>query len=109
MTTARTLPDLELAARRFRALSDETRLRIVAMLRNGEQCVCDLTAALEVGQSLLSFHLRTLREAGLVRDRREGRWSYYALDGEALEEMREALAALHPGGDGEGPAARCCG
>jgi len=60
----------------FRALGDETRLRIIERLREGEQCVCDLTEELGAGQSLLSFHLRTLKDAGLVRDRRDGRWVY---------------------------------
>ena len=61
-------------ARLFHALSDETRLRIVARLLSGEQCVCNLTGALDAGQSRLSFHLKTLKDAGLVTDRRDGRW-----------------------------------
>jgi ArsR family transcriptional regulator len=52
----------------FHALSDETRLRIIARLKDGEQCVCDLTDAFQTGQSRLSFHLKVLKEAGLVRD-----------------------------------------
>lgn len=71
-------------ARLFHALSDETRLRIVAKLLSGEQCVCNLTDALDAGQSLLSFHLKTLKNAGLVTDRRDGRWIHYALNHEAL-------------------------
>ncbi len=62
--------------RLFRALGDETRLRLLQRLRDGEQCVCDLTENLESRQSLLSFHLRTLKDAGLVTDRRDGRWVY---------------------------------
>ena len=68
------------AQRCFHALSDETRLRLLELLRAGEQCVCDLTDSLETGQSRLSFHLKVLKDAGLVTDRREGRWVYYALD-----------------------------
>src|SRR5205807_5531861 len=67
--------DLARLTRQFRALSDETRLKIIDLLRRGERCVCELTEALDVAQSLLSFHLRTLKDAGLVTDRREGRWS----------------------------------
>lgn len=87
-----TLPPLRQLSRLFQALSDETRLRILELLRSGEHCVCDLTGALEAQQSRLSFHLRTLKEAGLVTDRREGRWSYYALRPEALEAMEELLS-----------------
>jgi ArsR family transcriptional regulator len=89
---ADTLPPLRQLSRLFQALSDETRLRILEMLRSGEHCVCDLTGALEAQQSRLSFHLRTLKEAGLVTDRREGRWSYYSLRPGALEAMEGLLA-----------------
>lgn len=86
-------------ARRFHALSDPTRVEILERLRGGERCVCELTGALDAAQSRLSFHLRTLREAGLVADRREGRWVYYRLVPGALEGLSEALAALaRPGG-----------
>ena len=78
------------------ALSDTTRLGVLAELRGGERCVCDLTSDLEVAQSRLSFHLRVLREAGLVTDRREGRWSFYRLAPGALEELRAGVAALQP-------------
>lgn len=70
--------DLAKARRWFGALSDETRLRLVALLGNGEQCVCDLTEPLQAGQSRLSFHLKVLKDAGLVTDRKDGRWVYYS-------------------------------
>lgn len=82
------------AARVFHALSDPTRLEILELLRAGESCVCDLQAALDASQSRLSFHLRTLKDAGLVTDRKEGRWVYYALRTEALEELGQAVAEL---------------
>lgn len=72
-------------ARLFQALSDETRLAILDMLRGGERCVCDLQDALGAAQSRLSFHLKVLREAGMVQDRKEGRWSYYTLNPDRLE------------------------
>ena len=84
-------------AAQFHALADETRLQILELLRGGEQCVCELTEALELGQSLLSFHLKTLKEAGLVTDRREGRWMYYALEEVALREMATGLTKLVAG------------
>lgn len=86
--------DLRHASTRFHALSDPTRLAILDLLRSGEHCVCDLQSALDAAQSRLSFHLRVLREAGLVTDRREGRWAYYALAPDALAELAEVLHAL---------------
>jgi ArsR family transcriptional regulator len=81
-------------ARLFHALADETRLRIIEQLADGEQCVCNLTDALEAGQSRLSFHLKTLKDAGLVSDRRQGRWIYYALRPDAVEELRAVVDAI---------------
>jgi len=81
-------------ARWFRALADETRLGIVERLRAGERCVCDLTDDLETSQSRLSFHLKTLKDAGIVTDRRQGRWVYYALNPEAMEAMEDFVKTL---------------
>ena len=78
----------------FHALSDMKRLRILETLRSGECCVCDLAGSLDIRQSLLSFHLRTLRDAGLVSDRKEGRWVHYALNEEALSEARDYVDGL---------------
>ncbi|MFW6201369.1 MAG: ArsR/SmtB family transcription factor [Gemmatimonadota bacterium] len=85
-------------ARGFHALSDEKRLRILTLLRGGERCVCELTEALDAGQSLLSFHLKTLKDAGLVNARRQGRWMYYSADAGAVEELEAALGDLAPTG-----------
>ncbi len=63
----------------FKALSDETRLRIVKLLENGELCVCDITAALDMVQPKVSFHLSSLKEAGLIKDRKAGKWIHYRL------------------------------
>jgi ArsR family transcriptional regulator len=60
-------------ANTFKALSGETRLRIVKILELGEPCVCDIVAALDMVQHKLSFHLSALKEAGTIRDRRQGR------------------------------------
>ncbi len=91
------------AARLFHALSDETRLRVLQLLRDGERCVCDLTGLLGTQQSRLSFHLRTLKQAGLVCDRRQGRWIYYGLRPEALEEIDAALRPFRAALAGVGP------
>jgi ArsR family transcriptional regulator len=66
-------------SRLFKALGDETRLRIVALLAHGELCVCHLQEALELPQPSVSRQLALLRSAGLVEDRREGSWVYYRL------------------------------
>ena len=63
----------------FRALSDETRLRIVKLLEQGELCVCDIVAALGMVQPKVSFHLGVLKEAGFIADRKQGRWIHYRL------------------------------
>ncbi len=64
----------------FKAFSDETRLRIIKLLEHGELCVCDLVAALDMVQPKISFHLAILREAGLIRDRKESKWTHYSLN-----------------------------
>lgn len=89
-----TSADTGLIIQRMKALSDEKRLRILEQLAAGERCVCELTDALEAGQSLLSFHLKTLKDAGLVSDRRAGRWVHYSINVEALAELEEVLRVL---------------
>src|SRR5689334_1944530 len=118
----RNATDVDRAVTLFHALSDATRLDILDMLKDGERCVCELQDALDAAQSRLSFHLRVLREAGLVTDRKEGRWAYYALAADALGEAHDvvrALASERPAGRAAGRAARgrpalrvlgsCCG
>ncbi len=82
------------ASRQFHALSDATRLSILQRLRFGERCVCDLTDALDAAQSRLSFHLKVLKDAGLVTDRREGRWMYYTLSAQALTDASGLLDGI---------------
>ena len=109
MTTATpALPATPRAARWFHALSDETRLDIVRLLSRGERCVCELQEALGAAQSRLSFHLRTLKRAGLVTDRREGRWVYYAINREALEAIAAFAGAVQPGRHAGSCRAACC-
>jgi ArsR family transcriptional regulator len=90
------------------ALSDPTRLHIMHLLRQGRRCVCDLTDTMDAAQSRLSFHLKTLRDAGLVSDRREGRWVYYEIRPDSLEELSAALGALRPASGGKGASATGC-
>ena len=105
---AATETDLVRLTRQFRALSDPTRLRIIDRLRNGERCVCELMDVLEAGQSLLSFHLKTLKDAGLVTDRREGRWAYYTLNREAFDQLEQFVGGL-PSTRLATLTAKCCG
>ncbi|HBE73219.1 MAG TPA: ArsR family transcriptional regulator [candidate division Zixibacteria bacterium] len=85
------------AVKLFRALGDPTRLRIVKMLEGGELCVCQLTAALGMGQSRISRHLAILKDCGLIEARRQGKWVHYRLccrdatrfAGECLDGLRE--------------------
>lgn len=95
MTTATRL-DPARAAALFHALSDPIRIEVVALLLDGERCVCDLMSDLGLQQSRLSWHLKTLSEAGIITGRREGRWNYYSLQKEALAEARELLDSLKP-------------
>ena len=66
-----------------KALADATRLRVIAALRQRELCVCELCDALEATQSTLSTHLTLLRDAGITRTRKQGKWIYYRLSEEA--------------------------
>jgi ArsR family transcriptional regulator, arsenate/arsenite/antimonite-responsive transcriptional repressor len=92
----------------FHALSDETRLALLERLKEGEQCVCELTDAMRAAQSRLSFHLKVLKDAGLIRDRREGRWMYYSIDPDAIEELEAVVDALKQAAKRAGSANRCC-
>ena len=64
----------------YKALSDETRLKILKILEQGELCVCDIVAALDMIQPNISFHLGVLKEAGFIKDRRQGKWIHYRID-----------------------------
>lgn len=85
----------------FKALSDETRLRIIFLLLDGELCVCDLMEVLQLPQSTVSRHLAYLKNASWVEDRRCGVWMYYSIvdNGTILQEsimqsLREYLVGL---------------
>ncbi|MBE9007147.1 winged helix-turn-helix transcriptional regulator [Fortiea sp. LEGE XX443] len=81
-----------LIAAGFHALSDPLRINVLELLRQQELCVCDLCDALGVSQSKLSFHLKTLKEAGLVNSRQEGRWIYYSLNIPQFSVLEKYLA-----------------
>jgi DNA-binding transcriptional ArsR family regulator len=89
-------PSRAVAAARFRALGDETRLQLLEHLTTGERNVAQLMELTGLGQSLISHHLRSLREAGLVHDRRDGRWVYYSIAEQALTSTRLTIYELEP-------------
>jgi ArsR family transcriptional regulator len=78
----------------FKALSDETRLRILKLLEYGELCVCDIVAALNMIQPKVSFHLSALKEAGLIKDRKEGKWIHYSIDDSDMFKRLMVLSVL---------------
>src|SRR5665811_1191819 len=82
ITTPATIPASKIAkiSQTLRFLGDPTRLRILALMARSEICVCDLTEQLDISQPLISYHLGKLRNAGMVRTRRDGNWVYYSLD-----------------------------
>jgi len=91
----------------FHALADETRLDILDQLKEGERCVCELTDALQAGQSRLSFHLKVLKAAGLIHDRPEGRWIYYAINSDTVDELEDLVASLKAVRKSVRPSPRC--
>lgn len=78
----------------LRILAEERRLRILSILMQSEQCVCDLEAKLGMRQSLVSHHLTILRNAGFVQARREAQWMYYSIVPERVAVMVESFRAL---------------
>jgi len=87
---------VEAALPLFKALADPTRLRLVALLAASGRCVCELQRELDVPPPLLSHHLKTLREAGIIAGTRRGRWIDYRLEGDALAALAATFAALAP-------------
>jgi ArsR family transcriptional regulator, arsenate/arsenite/antimonite-responsive transcriptional repressor len=83
---------VESTTRAFAALGDATRLRILGILAGGTHCVCDLRDAVDVAPNLLSYHLRIMREAGLVTVQRRGRWADYSVHPGAVRALAAVLA-----------------
>jgi len=90
-----TVDELKTLAETLKVLSDPTRLRILEILHlRGETCVCELEAALAMTQSNISFHVNTLKKAGLVHSQKVGKWVFYTRDEAALQSCLGQLAAL---------------
>ena len=75
----------------FKALSDVNRIRILAMLRGGEQCACRIQDELGICQPTLSYHLGLLCDSGMVNAHREGRWMYYSINREGVRRVKEII------------------
>ena len=93
----------------FAALADPVRLRIVGVLAEGGRCVCDLHEQVPVAANLLSYHLRVLRDAGLVTATRRGRWVDYRLDGDGFAALWAGASAAGVPLPGDHVATRRCG
>jgi len=78
----------------FKALANEHRIRILEALRDGELCACELQVVLDAPQSTVASHLRELKDAGLVRSRRQGKWSYYRIGDTAALQLLDVADAL---------------
>ena len=89
----------------FKALADPHRLEVALALAGGERCVCELTEQMGLAQSTLSFHLKVMREAGLLDSRVQGRWVYYRLRPEAIAQLGRWLERLQTS---ELPKAQSC-
>jgi ArsR family transcriptional regulator, arsenate/arsenite/antimonite-responsive transcriptional repressor len=92
----------------LKAVADPNRLQILKLLRGGERCLCDVSAALGMSDALASHHVKRLAAAGLVKTRRRGLWLYCSLDTAKLESLADdvrALSVLTPGAGDDA----CCG
>ena len=78
----------------FKALSDENRIRILKLLRNGEKCACKLLEELNISQPTLSHHMKILCDSGLVTGRREGKWTHYSICCEGVRRVRDLMKEL---------------
>ena len=106
VSTPASLIGADQARQLLKALADPIRLDVVQALTGGERCVCELTEQLGLAQSRLSFHLRVMRDAGLIEAREQGRWVYYKLRPEAVEQLQAWLAGI--AASSRQPARPCC-
>lgn len=91
----------------FKALSDETRLKIIGMLSGGELCACDLLGHLSITQPTLSYHMKILSESGLVNAERRGAWMHYTLRDKTVERIAGYWGKI-TSGDADGVRPSCC-
>lgn len=85
-------------AKVFKALGDEKRLQILAMLRSGDKCACVLLENMDIGQSTLSHHLKILCDSGIVQSRKDGKWTHYSISESGsiyAEKLLQELTAIN--------------
>lgn len=92
----KTLPDLEQTALILKLLGDKTRLSIIGLLDSDDCCVCELVEIFQMSQPAISQHLRKLRDVGLIKEKRQGQWIFYALniDHKAYPLLKNVLAYI---------------
>lgn len=90
-------------AKVFKVLSDPNRLMIIEMILNGEKCACTLLEDLNISQSTLSHHMKTLCDSGVVNCRKEGKWNYYSINKEGCKTIFNFLTKIK-----ESPTAAKC-
>jgi len=78
----------------FKALGDETRLKILTMLRNGRTCACRILEAFQFTQPTLSYHMKQLTDSGLVTAEKDGKWVYYSISSERVEQLHGFIAEV---------------
>jgi ArsR family transcriptional regulator len=83
----------------FKALSDETRLKIIDMLSCGELCACDILKSFNISQPTLSYHMKILTESGIVNGSREGAWMFYTLNKEIINQISKYWKEVISGGE----------
>ena len=76
------------------SLSDPIRINILELMMGGEICVCDIVKVTGLSQSKISYHIKILKDSGLISDRQEGRWVYYSLNKESLFLIKEWITSL---------------
>lgn len=97
--------DTKKTAAMFKALCDENRLRILLILKNGERCGCRLLEEMNITQPTLSHHMKILCDGGIVKGRKDGKWTYYSIDESGARAARECLERLTKT---EAAAENCC-
>ncbi len=78
----------------FKAMGDETRLKIIGMLKNGPLCACKILDALQCTQPTLSYHMKMLCDSDLVTSKKDGKWMYYTLNRSLLKQLAEFVCSL---------------
>jgi ArsR family transcriptional regulator len=91
--------DFKCYAAWFKALGDETRVKILSMLSLGERCACNILDEFAISQSTLSYHMKVLCDCGLVNSRRDGIWMRYTINGNSLARLKQFLNGIEPASD----------